>query len=121
MAKLGWIVAAALAGLLVIGAKAPMDDSKQLEEIKALLTESNRVQRIDVHRRIHKHPLLKECDLAERCQMFDARVESHNVELSVNEWHHPFAENCGTKDGCKKAEESWREVIKARKAALEKK
>lgn len=132
MAKLGWVLAAALAGLLVIGAKAPMDDSKQLEEIKALLTENNRVQRIDVHRRAYKeHHLLQGCDLEKKCDDFERRAATHRFEImdpgahpelwvggaAPPKYFHPFTGECGgygPTDSCKKVEEAFREANKER-------
>lgn len=131
MAKVGWIVAAALGVLCVVGATAPRDDSKQLEEIKALLVESNRVQRIDIHRRTYReHALLKSCDLEEKCKDLEWRAGRHNAdkgpalgalpELYVDgaappKYFHPFTGECGgygASDSCKKAEEAYREANK---------
>lgn len=104
MAKLGWLVAVALMAFLVVGATAPRDDSKQLEEIKALLTESNRLQRIDVHPRAYKHPLFSSCDFADRCRKMEIMVEVHTVERGLDPRYHPLSEACVNRDACKKVE-----------------
>lgn len=116
MAKLGWIVAAALAALLVVGAAAPVDDSKTLEEIKALLTENNRLQRIYVHPRTYKqHPLFAICDFGDKCKAFESVGSRHAMEESLNERHHQITEACVSVDACKKVEADWQQKLSSRK------
>jgi len=90
------------------------DDSQKLEEIRALLAENNRLQRIDLHQRAYKHPLLKACDFGAKCEDFSSRFLFHNVEISINKFGHPFSEECGGSDGCAKAEQVWRQAMKER-------
>jgi hypothetical protein len=107
MAKLGWIVAA-LAALLVTGAaytSAPVDDSKKLDEIKALLEESNRLQRIDVHPRRYKaHALYTQCDFGKTCDALESRANRHDLDFDVLKPHHSFVPECMDKAACKEQE-----------------
>ena len=134
MAKLGWVPCAMVLVLIfgVAATRPATDDSAKLDEIKALLEESLRLQRIDLHRRTYKeHSLFKNCDFDEKCKDFESRAWRHNSdrgpeigalgELYVNgvappRYFHPFTGDCGGLPGapndCKKAEEAYREANK---------
>lgn len=116
MGKLTVGIAVALCAAAGMGAVHSFkgDDAQKLEEIRALVAEGNRLQRMDVHPRLYKHPLLKACDFGPRCEEFNGRVSAHAADVAANNFGHPFAEDCGRPGGCDKAEQVWRQAVKAK-------
>jgi len=107
MAKLGWaffgILALAAAGM---AASRPVDDhGAKLEEIRALLAENNRLQRLEVHPRLYQHhPIFPVCDFGKNCDVYDVRARSHVLDLEPAEHHHDFGPECIDRAVCKQRE-----------------
>ncbi len=105
MKFLGWSVAALLSAVVLLGAAKSADDSStaKLEEIKTIVAESLRLQRLDMHRRLFPaHKLGPKCDLDEGCAAKDGFVRAH-----ARAWAHPWAEDCAAGGICKAKEEAY--------------
>jgi len=122
MAKLGWAIAAMLAAVLVVGAAYSTQggDGQKLDEIKALLAESNRLKRIDMHLRFFGgHKLTDKCDFDRICssEEFASRTRSieqeraslkpidPRAEKHIGYFFHPLADDCDFGVKCKEREE----------------
>lgn len=114
----GWIAALALAAVFLIAAAKPVADdanTAKLEEIKAIVGESLRLQRIEMHRRLFPgHRLGEKCDLDSGCETKDFIIKSHS-----RAFRHAWAEDC-SKATCEKKEQAFVAIRDAEDAATKK-
>jgi hypothetical protein len=108
MAKLGSALPALLVlAVLGLAARPANDDAGKLDEIKALLTESLRIQKAEVHRRLFpNHRVGSRCDYDERCAGLDGLAKAHNRAYS-----HTWTEDCGA-GKCAAKEEAYQKSLK---------
>ncbi len=96
MAKLGWVAFTLVGAILVGGATMGGSDDhvvQKLDELKAIASESLRIQRLDVHRRLFPaHRLTEKCDLDSVCQEKDAafRASRAAAEAEAQKIPQPF-------------------------------
>lgn len=124
MKKLGWVLCGALlVCVLGLTAAAP-DDSAKLDEIKALLQESVRLQKMDLHPRLYPHhKMFGTCDFAAKCKTYDELGQSHEMKrLLAPEYRptHVMDEGCVDVAACKKREIDWQERGKKADELLQK-
>jgi hypothetical protein len=121
MAKLGW-AAFGLLAVLVVGLGAarsasPDDTGAKLDELKALMAENNRVQRIDFHRRHYSaHQLGKSCDLDSVCDTEDRTGKLHGFDF-----RHRYAEGCDRGEKCRQKDAEGDKRLQELERRLEKK
>lgn len=83
MSKLGWIIAAALGSLLIIGAgfeAGRSSEEERLSEIKLILMDTQRIQFMKYHREIFKHGIdATTCDFG---STFPDKCETHEYDVN---------------------------------------